>query len=442
MSTHFSAAHGSRLNFWREAKKKCMTLAAPALDADVVWNASHWTYVAEGGANIVVRYTGPQVKPFASDRGPLVLRVAKTGARRSPLQPDEMIDNVWSQVFPRDHLPMVQRVQIRRTCEVSGDNAQTQFLMALDGRIADARPANRKNAAVDCNAEHIWAMRDESQGLVFEIKPKCGYLPSTGSAVKRHYSRYRMHRILKAAEKEQGAGASSYRIPAISLTEWEALYDPLDLFSGDEIRVRKAATALVADWRTGGNNLRILHCGAALRPGDRCTATLLGTDTMIGERLSNVLLSAPMQGALNNLRSWQLHLDPFGIDGLMNLWHRVLPDFEFGDTSVLAPPSVSDYALFLSQRKYLDREVDMNLKGLRHAIMGHLLSATCKDLSIMCRYVPDASTLQPIHVDLDAKPITKLGAYARIDRKVVDIFSAWAAAVGCTGPILHETCGI
>lgn len=66
------------------------------------------------------------------------------------------------------------------------------------------------------------------------------------------HSRYKKHRVLKS----QGQ---------LTLEQWNALYDPLDLVSGDAERIHKATEALVQDWEGGGNNLRVFLGGQAVR---------------------------------------------------------------------------------------------------------------------------------------------------------------------------------
>lgn len=406
-------------------------ILVPAPGPGTKWDASHWSYVGEGNANIVVRYTGPESWPFVFDGNRLALRIPKADKKRaSSVLPDEMIDEVWSQIFPREQLPVLHKVRILCAQGMHGSDAQRCFLTELAARISVDRPAHRCRDMVDFDAEYIWATRDESQGLVFEIKPKCGYLPSAGTTdnpVKTHYSRYKIHKILKAAECEQGRGRSSYRVPKISYAEWEACYDPLDLFSGDSDRVQKAAAALVADWRAGGNNLRIFHNGKALCPDSELTRELVGpNDGVIAARLAAVLKSAKMQDTLQSLKYWQAYFDPLGIEELERAWRKVLPGVPFGDTAWIAEPTVSEYAHLISEWKSRGPTfLAIDTTTLRKQLHACLLSATCKDLCIMVTYACDPSSWRLLFVDLDAKPVTKLAGYVQVDKIESTLFLKW-----------------
>ncbi|WFD20376.1 inositol-pentakisphosphate 2-kinase [Malassezia caprae] len=215
----------------------------PALD-HVHWRAQDWHYIAEGGANVVVGYTGPAVWPFVDVHGSgasLALRIPKAlpggestaGAAYTP-PTDVFIDQVLSHILPRESLPVLQRIALT-------DHVR-RFLQELAARMDQDRPANRRaQSHIHVSAPYMWAMRDYSRApapdsLVVEIKPKCGFLPQlseTAYPCKRHYSRYRMHRVYKALTK---SGTSP------TYSEFEQWYDPLDLFSGDTKRVRHAVS--------------------------------------------------------------------------------------------------------------------------------------------------------------------------------------------------------
>ncbi len=63
------------------------------------------------------------------------------------------------------------------------------------------------------------------------------------------------------------------RNPAITREQFDALYDPLDLYSDDPARVRRALDALWTDWITTNgktNNLRVFCNGALVLPDDAC----------------------------------------------------------------------------------------------------------------------------------------------------------------------------
>jgi hypothetical protein len=84
-----------------------------------------------------------------------------------------------------------------------------------------------------------------------ELKPKCGFLPSSACiasrhGIKREVARYQLHQQLKLA---QG------KISAVSA------YDPEDLFSGVPSRMQTALAALFAQPQ---NNMRLFWRGSAV----------------------------------------------------------------------------------------------------------------------------------------------------------------------------------
>ena len=412
----------------------------PAPGPGTEWDASHWSYVGEGNTNIVVRYAGPELWPFVFDGNRLALRIPKVDKKRaSNVPPDEMIEKVWSQIFPYEQLPVLHKVRISCAHGIYGSGAQRYFLTELAARISIVRPAHRCRDMIDFDTEHIWVTRDESQGLVFEIKPKCGYLPSaetTNNPMKTRYSRYKIHKILSAAEVEQGKGRSHYHVPPISYAEWEACYDPLDLFSGDADRVQKAAVALVANWRAGGNNLRIFHNGKALEPDSGLARKLVGKDDgIIASRLAVVLKSTSMQDTLQLLKYWQAYFDPLGIEELERAWRKVLPGVPFGDNAWITESTVSEYAHLINEWKSRGPIfATTDLSSLRAQLRAHRLCATCKDLSIMITCAYDLSSWRLSFVDLDTKPVTKLAGYMQADKIESTLFLEWMQVHACLAP--------
>lgn len=95
-------------------------------------------------------------------------------------------------------------------------------------------------------------------------QPKCGFLfdGPTVYPPKRVHSRYRIQRIYKAAVASAQYAPDSYRRPAISRSEFDTYYDPLDFYHEDPDRQRRAIRALCADWALArSNNLDVWYDG-------------------------------------------------------------------------------------------------------------------------------------------------------------------------------------
>ncbi|KDN44876.1 hypothetical protein K437DRAFT_256829 [Tilletiaria anomala UBC 951] len=249
------------------------------LDASLL-HAEEWSFLAEGGQNLLLRYTGPIASspqqlsssvgsPFLGEEGALALRVKKqklkSGKNGKPQTPQIDSQAFQSKVIVpllglSDVLPA--SIPIELPCYETADiHAQGHpFVEAIARRIEESRPERRRLIdEIDPSASLIWAVEDlTSSGhavtasravprrvLAVEIKPKWLFLPALVEATdrevkatfdfKKNISRYKMHRI--------------HRDPSLSLAEWQQLYDPLDLASRDPARTRHALEALWNEWR-------------------------------------------------------------------------------------------------------------------------------------------------------------------------------------------------
>lgn len=170
---------------------------------------------------------------------------------------------------------------------------------------------------------------------------------------------------------------------------------------------------------------------------------------------------SPLGVALRRLAQLQRRLDALDVEGLAARW-RSETGCAFGTCqeadALLAPPTLDEYTavvrLFLAHEERLGhapapagdeeaaeceavRQTQQLLREcpLRHATLAFLLSATFKDCSVMLRCLPAAAPdgarawrVEVRLIDLDAKPLAKLGHYAALDREIVDCFAAWRAA--------------
>ncbi|WFD27991.1 hypothetical protein MNAN1_002999 [Malassezia nana] len=385
---------------------------------DAAWRIEDWHYVAEGAANVVVGYRGPAVWPFVDVQGSgatLALRLPKkmtdganTTAYQNTPPTDVFIDRVLSHLLPRESLPFLRRIPLT--------SATQRFVQALAPKIESDRPDHRRaHSQIHVSSPYIWAMRDLSQathpgGLVVEIKPKCGFLPNlpeTAYPCKRHYSRYKMHRVYKFLKKHG-------TLPTYAeCMQW---YDPLDLFSHDADRVRRAVQALCREWAQGEGNMHVMMHGArASRQDVEAQVPWLRPDAAKGlaDRVLTTLLQPHNQALITRLRELQQRFDPFNIEGLNTIWLRTW-DFSLLDADELSMPlvSVEDYehvALSFSSGP----ELGAHLRDWQPIVAAYLLSATLKDVSVFLPIQSEPHDTAPLH--LSALLALCLGQVAAVD---------------------------
>jgi len=315
------------------------------------------------------------------------------------------------------------------------------FLEALAQRIEADRPQERKElGGIDVRASCLWVVEDltapvrvDGAGagnevtLCVEIKPKWGFVaqgrhlsPESASA-KSNLSRFSMHRILKASQRASAEGDAA-AMPSIE--QWQAMYNPLDLFSYDPVRVRTALKALFTEWHAveGSemfNNLRLFVDGrlvtadarldelsGALRMDSNAASSEDAVAHAFAEAVAPHLLSSRILRRLSELQS---SLDPLDIEGLAKLW-QTQTRAEFGsiskhsDSYLLSEPTVDEYEdvvqwLFAKEEAEADGVGEGGGSGgedgggvpepsLRQLTLAYLLSASFKDCSLFIRLVP------------------------------------------------------
>lgn len=220
--------------------------------------------------------------------------------------------------------------------------------------------------------------------------------------------------------------------------EFQSWYDPLDLFSGEPVRVRRAVAALCADWATQeGTNLKILYAGRVLTdPELGAHAPWLGPKPRAAliDHLTRCLLAPPQQKLLRTLVQAQQRYDPYNIEGLASAWHRHMPmPLHDADTAALPPASLAEYeAMSQSAPPPIT-----DLTTLRACLVAHMMSATLKDLSLFIHLtssdIGDDKCCLSV-VDVDAKPMAKLHSYARMDAHINKAFADWHAGQQRTKP--------
>lgn len=244
-------------------------------------NAEEWDYKGEGAANVIVLYCGT-LPNFVGK----VLRVKKAPQKflkdnhlrnKAPVLSveEQSIWSDWQEVVAANSKEILAQAYVQHAIgPLLGSEyvdpgilicVSEGFLEALEQKISNKRPAWRIEAArIDLQSDFALIMSDHSLFLrgpndtapciSIEIKPKCGFLPSSRfisaeNHIKRLVSRFAMHQHLKFSQKE---------ISCISK------YSPLDLFSESRDRIHRAIEGL---FETPQNNLRIFWNGSLVFGG-------------------------------------------------------------------------------------------------------------------------------------------------------------------------------
>jgi len=411
---------------------------------------SDWTYISEGGSSIVFSYVGPTNPQF--NRTALRLRKIANDTE----QPDTTTDaeeqddptiifqhQIIQRLVNPEYLPRLESVRV--DAKWLGDLAKAcEERRPLERRAKDRINLRKQKAvlATDLVGGKGWAV---------EIKPKWGFLPLTTHlspatlATKSNTCRFCMHSHLKSTEGED-----------VSLG-----YCPLDLYSGDEGRVKKALHTLWDAWigSSGSvNNFRVFVEGQMLKPSslpsslmplaqqvlpaDIQSPNLDNIRDCVVSSLLPLLLDTPV---LKVLSQHQRDLDTLDVEGLATLWTQAhtplgaaavtkLPALGDG----LSQPTTEELSSFLDV--YLQKHADMDhdhpdTANLTYYCLAYLLSATFKDCSIILRMAPasDRDTVKDTItvIDLDVKSVDRLSKWHKLDRKIVDVYTGISKPTIC-----------
>lgn len=507
-------------------------------------DVEHWHYKGEGRDNIVLSYQGP----IRSLRGH-ILRLRKYKALASATSETSATNNgsgsfaVWTRMLLELLAKMLNEKgsekhegieQWKGTMKdedahqlISSEIQELEFVLAHLGpllgshylhpptpvrisqellqkigvSVEDRRPATRRRGGPEKNGIDVmipfgFLQRDHSlftheshdgHVLCVEIKPKCGFLPSSPlcAEVKRQYCRYCMHQRLKLSHGE---------------IRYASGYCPIDLFSGAAKRVDRALTSLFYEPQ---NNIKVFCNGrlaftgsiapssiesVATRTGENAPPPLQEEEAMLlrQERLSTLnedlvaigfeidpLTSTPTTTTTtrkpweamkdlvlevlehNNILSRILEvqkLDELDIETTYKLYERLLAHIAQLQTSNRTPQLDDSFDVFESLEHFSDAEIDWIAKNqirtitVRKAldyINNYSLAATAKDCSIMITLYPtsDASNdnisadnssgtiaqgkwrYRVAIIDTDKKQPDHIPHYYRMDQKIVNNFA-------------------
>ncbi|KAF9246363.1 inositol-pentakisphosphate 2-kinase [Melanogaster broomeanus] len=382
-----------------------------------------WIYVSEGGASIVFSYAGPTNPNFTGK----VLRLRKIplsdAAQSREIEEEEPDDpmiafqyTIMASLVPSKYLPDLDVVLL-----------DANWLETLETLRDADRPTERQNKdRIDKGRRKGILATDLVGGahtLAVEIKPKWGFMPNPThlsqdtAPLKTSTCRFCMHTLFKSKDGD--------------IT---TKYCPLDLYSGDEARMRNAIHHLWSGWlQSNGalNNLRLFISGKMLKPSESLFALkeFLPGSGALEDAFAAALLPFLRSPLLETISNLQRTLDALDIEGLAKLHAIAHPDAS-GLDSVVWDPSFEEWQDFIASygSDYCTWDHSkLCPEHIRAYLMAYLLSATFKDCSVIFRIQrPDASVQSSVDaphaitiIDLDVKSMNRLGKWADLDRHII-----------------------
>ncbi|KAI4389935.1 hypothetical protein MLD38_002101 [Melastoma candidum] len=418
-------------------------------------DAGYWVYRGEGAANIVLSYTGSS--PLFVGKVLRLQKALKGKANNDSSCLSEHERLLWScygeivsaptkeiagRLFVQHVMsPLLGAKHVDAGIQV---RASKKFLLEIEKNIESSRPSSRISASkVDTLCESALVISDHSlfpSGnpkedicISVEIKPKCGFLPSSRyvvkrNAIKRRVTRFRMHQVLKFQNHE---------------IEDLSDYDPLDLFSGSQERIRRALKALFSNPQ---NNLRVFLNGSLVLGGlgGIASPTAASTEETVEDMLKLIIQAndnshtecfiellaetISKSGVLKQLLDAQ-ELDKYDIEGAVHAYYNIIsepcPVCRELDRGNESSEQWSDLHSIL-----LDESLEI--------VRNFLTAATAKDCSLMfcLKQKKDGETCIPhdtvslqstnqvfaykaFFIDLDMKPLEKMEYYYELDQKIV-----------------------
>ncbi|XP_019090898.1 PREDICTED: inositol-pentakisphosphate 2-kinase-like [Camelina sativa] len=424
-------------------------------------DAVDWSYRGEGAVNLVLAYIGSS--PTFLGKMMRIHKMPKDGNENGDKSENGLTTHeklIWGDV---KELVSCQNKEIKEYLFVKHVmrpllghkhvNPGTrllvakEFLESVEKIITSQRPSWRADAAsVDTNRSSVLLMDDltlfahghveDKPCLSVEIKPKCGFLPSSSfvaeeNVIKKSITRFQMHQFLKLKENE---------ISEISE------YDPLDLFSGSKDRIHRAIKALYA---TPQNNFRVFLNGTLVFGGlgggiskttskvevafEHILKDIIKTDDGLRadrfiELVAETVYSSEVLDQLLDVQK----LDKYNIEGAIHVYYDLIDQPCKVCRDLEKSKSLNQYSSIHSIP--LDEKVKI--------LKDFLISATAKDCSVMMSFrstdvrLSRSSSHSNLHlestkqefeykvhfIDLDMRPLKKMEVYYELDKKIMNTY--------------------
>jgi len=204
-----------------------------------------------------------------------------------------------------------------------------ELLQKIGVSVESCRPEARRsagsgNSGLDIAVPFGFLQRDHSMFthesydghvICVEIKPKCGFLPSSPfcAEAKRQYCRYCMHQRLKLIHGE---------------IRYASEYCPMDLFSGTTHRISRALTSLFNEPQ---NNIKVFCNGKLAFTGSiapssiESVATRTGIDSLppLQEEEANLLRQERLSTLNKNLAAVNFGTNSFSATEMQQPWETL-----------------------------------------------------------------------------------------------------------------------
>ncbi|KAG9318637.1 inositol-pentakisphosphate 2-kinase [Chiua virens] len=387
-----------------------------------------WAYLSEGGSTVVFSYTGSPNPHFTGK----VLRLRKTLLNSPEVSDDKTIEEEDDPVITFQNTVMAALLPSKFLPDLEIVLLDADWLEALDALHNDQRPVERRaKDRIDKSRQKGILATDLIGGadiLAIEIKPKWGFMPNPAHLsyetmeIKTSTCRFCMH--------------TRYRLTAGNVP---TRYCPLDLYSKDETRMRKAIHDLWDGWvQSGGtlNNMKVFVSGEMIRPSEsHCSiGEFLTATSEVREAFVSALLPALQTPVLDTLSNLQRSLDALDIEGIVRLHSMTHPGAkELG--AVGRNPTLKELQDFVASYRSVYCALDHSQLSPEHLdtyLTAYLLSATLKDCSIIIRIhrsdISGKSTnlndrsRSIFVIDLDLKSVDRFEQWAKLDRKIVECY--------------------
>ncbi|KAI9366337.1 inositol-pentakisphosphate 2-kinase [Pilaira anomala] len=380
--------------------------------------ADNWTYLAEGNLNLVVIYRGSD-----PDYKGKVLRVVKSSKNEKEPTQDTVIfkkqfsEKVIRQLLGEDYVVPMFPV-----------HTSVEFLQQLAYNVEPHRPTFRTSRQIVVDLPTSFILPDltqvwsKSPTLTFELKPKWGFKPNSSfindlnSNKKRTTCRFCMHSYLKLISQD---------------------FCPLDLYSVDLERVRKAVNALLETPLQ--KTLSVSINGKKISPESEMNQQLFvafvkydgNYNALLQDILVHILINDPILRILKNL---QERLDELDVEGIYALCQNNTDHYALVTDDINVWMDVVDrFQRRCQMNTPFKSDSIQQIDEQRQRIYEYILSMTFKDCSLMINVTPNTAintkTITLSNglsfqyeikvIDTDLKNIKKIPYWFDLDQSIV-----------------------
>ncbi|KAI8992338.1 inositol-pentakisphosphate 2-kinase [Pilobolus umbonatus] len=374
-----------------------MTHSLDELDAD------DWHYLGEGNKNLVLRYTGTQACYVGK-----VLRLRKVNEEQeSSVEFDVLfIDSIMRPIIGSNYVLPITCIKTTRP-----------FLLKIALSIEENRPLTRRHKRINTESTSAYLLTDlgmtqTSSHILFELKPKWGFKPRPyrEGHIKRSVCRYCMHMHYRGLHP--------------------GIYCPLDLYSNDSSRIRRALDSLVNVYPVD-KTLKASMGGIPFSFNDRVHLLDNHFDAPLSPHFMELLLESIIMNdpILNRLRYLQSTLDELDIEYIHTLYQKYKGHLVKDDIGVW------EHVIECYERreKYTDR-LPSTAEEEKQRIYEYVLSMTFKDCSVMIYtstepidlftystvIIDDRTYYYSVKlIDIDLKDLDKIPYWFNLDQSIV-----------------------